>query len=55
MQSAAGSFAKFTIGFLVFISLSLGLTVGVEKFAKQKDKAEMEAAALRAMLDPLGE
>lgn len=48
--SPVGSFAKFTIGFLVFISISLGLTVAVGSYTVQEDQAHQTAAAFQALL-----
>lgn len=49
-QSPTGSFFKFTIGFLVFISVSFGVTFAVSSVTLQQAKIEAAAAARHAML-----
>ena len=49
-QSALGSFAKSVIGFLLFISLSLGITLGVNYYTASQEQAHQTAAAIQAML-----
>lgn len=49
-QSPLGSFAKFTVGFLVFISISLGVTVAVNQYTASQTAAAQNAAAIQAML-----
>lgn len=49
-QSSVGSFAKFTIGFLLFISLSLGVTLAVSYITTQQDQTKQTAAAFQALL-----
>lgn len=48
--SPTGSFFKFTIGFLVFISVSFGVTFAVNSYTLQQYKIEAAAAAQQAML-----
>jgi hypothetical protein len=48
--SPFGSFAKFTIGFLVFISISLGVTIAVNSYASQQDQSHQTAAVFQALL-----
>jgi len=48
--SSAGSFFKFTIGFLVFISVSFGVTFAVSSYTLQQARVEAAAAAQQAML-----
>jgi len=50
--SPFGSFAKFTIGFLVFISISLGITIVVNSYENSQQKADQTASAIQAMLTP---
>ncbi len=45
-----GSFTRFLVGFLTFISVSLGVTVGVNAYATGQDAEHQAAAALSAML-----
>jgi hypothetical protein len=49
-RSPVGSFAKFTIGFLIFISISLGITIVVNSFSANQTKDQQTAAAIQAML-----
>ncbi len=48
--SPLGAFAKFTIGFLVFISFALGLTVAVNDYTVQQDQQKQTAAVFQALL-----
>jgi len=48
--SPTGSFFRFTIGFLVFISMSFGVTVAVNSYTLQQAKIQAAAAAQQAML-----
>ena len=45
-----GSFLKFTIGFLTFITVSFGVTYAVNVPAAAKDADQAAAAALARML-----
>lgn len=53
-QSAAGSFFQSVLGFLLFISVSLGITYLVNSYATSRDQKLVEdafqAAALQGML-----
>jgi hypothetical protein len=51
-QSPFGSFAKSVIGFLIFISLSLGITLGVNIYTSSQEKNDQTASAIQAMLAP---
>ncbi|MCE9541036.1 hypothetical protein K8R03_00565 [Candidatus Kaiserbacteria bacterium] len=44
-ESPVGSFFKFLLGFLVFISVSFGVTFTVNKMAQAKDVSQAAAAA----------
>ena len=44
-ESAANSFLKFLFGFLIFISVSFGVTFTVNKLALAKDLSQAAAAA----------
>ena len=48
--SPVGSFLKFFIGFTLFISLSFGITIAVNKYAAVQDAAKQQAAAAALML-----
>ena len=48
--SSVGSFFKFTLGFLVFISVSFGVTFAVNSMAQAKDASQAAAAAITHML-----
>ena len=47
-QSPTNSFFKFLTGFLVFISLSFGITYAVNTYTVAQEKAQT-AAAVRAL------
>ena len=49
-QSSSGNFAKMVTGFLVFISLSFGLTYAVQSYTISQEKAQQAAAIEAAML-----
>lgn len=49
-ESAVGSFFKFAIGFMVLVSVSLGVTVAVNVYTEQQGAEQQTAAALQAML-----
>ena len=49
--SPVGSFARFLIGFLTFISVSFGVTIAVNSYAGAQDAERQAAAALQAMLE----
>ena len=48
--SPVGSFAKFTIGFLIFISVSLGVTIAVNSYTEGQGEAQQTASAFQALL-----
>lgn len=45
-----GSFVRFLVGFLTFISVSLGLTVAVNHYAQSGDAQKQQAAAFEALV-----
>ena len=45
-----GSFFKFVLGFLTFISVSFVLTFAVTNYAAKQDAQKQTAAAIQAML-----
>jgi hypothetical protein len=45
-----GSFVRFLVGFLTFISVSLGVTVAVNSVAVAQDAQHQQAAAFSALL-----
>jgi hypothetical protein len=47
--SPAGSFARFAIGFFVFISLSFGITYAVNSYTLGQEKTQQAAAANAAL------
>jgi hypothetical protein len=49
-ESAVGSFMRFSIGFLTFIFLSIGITVAVNVYANAQATQQQTASALQAML-----
>lgn len=52
-ESAVGSFLKFSIGFMVFISISFGVTIAVNAYSQKQQAERQTAAALQAMLAPV--
>ncbi|KKW19231.1 MAG: hypothetical protein UY63_C0017G0008 [Parcubacteria group bacterium GW2011_GWA2_51_10] len=48
--SPTGSFFKFLVGFLVFISVSFAVTYGVQKYEMAQSAEEQAAAAIRALV-----
>ena len=50
-QTPLGSFARFLIGFTLFISVSFGVTLAVQTYASGQDAAHQQAAAAAAMLE----
>ncbi len=50
--SPANSFLKFLAGFLVFISLSFGLTYAVNSYTVAQQQAQAAAAVRAAWLGP---
>lgn len=51
MARQMNSFFRFVLGFTVFISVSLGLTVVAGSFALEREKEKQAAAALEALLE----
>ena len=49
-MTPAGSFFRFLLGFLVFISTSFILTFAVNTYTVSQDAAYQTAAAIQAML-----
>jgi len=47
-----GSFVRFLIGFLTFITVSFGVTIAVNTYATAHDAQQQTAAAEQAMLKP---
>jgi hypothetical protein len=48
--SPLGGFVKSVIGFLLFISISLGVTMAVNSYAASQDQVHQTAAAIQALL-----
>ena len=46
-----GSFFKFVLGFLTFISVSVALTYAVSTYTASQEAAKQTATALQAMLE----
>ncbi|HEV3245256.1 MAG TPA: hypothetical protein VG102_02785 [Candidatus Paceibacterota bacterium] len=49
MRSPTGSFFRFVIGFLVFISVFFGVTIAVQTISAQQ-AAQQQAAAAEALM-----
>ena len=49
-SSPTESFFKFVFGFLLFISVSFGVTFAVNEYTVQQTAAANQASALRALL-----
>jgi hypothetical protein len=45
-----GSFVRFLVGFLTFVTVSFGVTVGVNAYASGQSAQQQAAAAFSAML-----
>lgn len=54
-QAQVSSFLRFTIGFLLFITLSFAVTIGASTMAKAKDTKQAAAAAKALMLEEVEE
>ena len=53
MQPApVGSFVRFTVGFLTFITVSFGVTIAVNTYAMHQDAQRQTASAFEAMIAP---
>lgn len=50
-QSPVNSFFRFVSGFLLFITLSFGITYAAQELASRKDGSAQAAAAIKAMLE----
>ena len=50
MTVAFDSFFRFTLGFLLFIGLSFGITMGVGAVTAEQTASAQQAAALRALI-----
>lgn len=48
--SPVGSFTRFFVGFMLFITVSFGVTFAVQKYATSQDPVKQQAAAIAAML-----
>ena len=49
-MDSTGSFFRFFIGFVVFLSVSFGVTFAVNVYATKQDAQRQAAAALQALL-----
>ena len=49
-MNPAGSFFRFTLGFLTFVSVSVAITFAVNTYEISKSTEEQIAAAIQAML-----
>lgn len=45
-----GSFVRFLVGFLTFISVSFGVTIAVNTYASARDASQQASAAKALML-----
>ena len=50
MQTPLQSFLKFTIGFMVFLSVSFGVTYAVNILSTKQEQERQTAAAFQAMV-----
>ncbi|MEN9561445.1 MAG: hypothetical protein RIQ56_718 [Candidatus Parcubacteria bacterium] len=50
MDSPVNSFLRYVLGFLLFISISFGVTFGVNAIATKQNAAAQQASALQALL-----
>jgi len=50
MESPVNSFLRYVLGFLLFISISFGVTFGVNALATRQTAAAQQAAALQALI-----
>ena len=48
--SPVNSFLRFFLGFMLFISISFGVTLAVNAYSAQQTASAQSAAALQAML-----
>jgi len=49
-QSPVGNFLRFFLGFMLFISISFGITFAVNSYTQKQSVDQQTAAALQAML-----
>jgi hypothetical protein len=49
-MNPAGSFFRFLLGFLTFITLSFAITFAVSTYTLQEDEAQQTAAAFEALV-----
>jgi len=49
-MNSSGSFFRFVLGFLTFISLSFVITYAVSSYTIAQDEREQTAAAIQAMV-----
>ena len=49
-DSPVGNFLRFFLGFMLFISISFGVTFAVNSYSTQQAVEQQAAAALQAML-----
>ncbi|MDB5238187.1 MAG: hypothetical protein JWM46_457 [Candidatus Kaiserbacteria bacterium] len=52
-QQPVSEFFKFALGFLVFITVSFGVTFAVNSYSISQSADQQAAAAIKAMLEPL--
>ena len=50
-MNPAGSFFRFTLGFLTFVSLSIAITYAVNVYEISQSAEEQTASAIKAMLE----
>ncbi len=50
MEDSVGSFTRFLLGFVVFLSVSFGLTYAVSVYARIEGQKAETAAAYQAMV-----
>lgn len=51
MESPVNSFLHYVLGFLLFITISFGVTFGVNTISARQTAAAQQAAALNALLE----
>jgi len=50
-MNPAGSFFRFLLGFLIFISVSFIITLAVNSYTIARDQQDQTAAALKALVE----
>ena len=50
-MNPAGSFFRFLLGFLTFISMSFAITYAVSSYTLAQDEQKQTAAALQALVE----